>query len=98
MKMRISVLPKTSLGRWSLWLFLACVLLFVIFIALGAYVNIPTELGGVALLPGVSSFVTALIGIIKNRERSILIFLVLIVELLFLAIGVGELAQELLAS
>jgi hypothetical protein len=92
MNVRISILPKTSLGRWSVWLVVACVLLFVLIVALGAFTGVDvTILGSVGILLGAGSFVTGLIGIIKNKERSILVFLAIIIEVLALIIILGEL-------
>ena len=95
--MRISILPKTSLGRWSVGLAAAFILLSILFAVL-------TGLGGVGPGPvapiviatvifgisGIAAFVTGLISIIKSRERSILVFLAVIVGLLVLIFCLGE--------
>ncbi len=95
--MRITILPKTSLGWWSVWLLLACVLLFVIIVVLGAFTGVADSplvadiSGPIGLLLGAGSFTLGLLSIIKSKERSILVFLALIIEVLFLVIIVGEL-------
>ena len=88
--MRIIILPKTPLGRWSVWLLLACVLLFVILVVLGAFTGVADSplvadiFGPVGLLLGAGSFIVGLLSIIKSKERSILVFLVVIVVFLVL--------------
>jgi hypothetical protein len=88
--MRISVLPKTSFGRWSVGLVAACILLLVLLWLLGAFLGVYAGEGGrfqlVALIlgvaigvSGVGSFVAGLISIIRSKERSILVFLVVII-------------------
>ena len=90
--MRISVLPKSLLGRWAVWLVVACVLLFVLIVALGAFTGVDVNiLGSVGILLGASSFVTGLVSIIKSKERSILVFLAIIIEVLALIVILGEL-------
>ena len=85
--MRISILPKTSLGRWSVGLGAAFILVFVlsgVLTALGGVGVGPAPVGpiagvafGVAFgVSGIAALVTGLISIIKSKERSILVFLV----------------------
>jgi len=90
--MRISILPKSTLGRWSVCLAIAFVLFFVL-------AGVLSDLAGIALLgPGFNpvlaviltivfvgisgaAFVTGLISVIKNRERSVLVFVSMVVSL-----------------
>lgn len=95
--MRISILPKTSLGRWSVGLAAAFILLSILFAVL-------TGLGGVGPGPvapiviatvifgisGIAAFVTGLISIVKSKERSILVFLAAVVGLFCLVFFLGE--------
>jgi hypothetical protein len=92
MNTRISVLPKTSLGRWSVGLAAAIILLLVLGIVLGGLGVLPVVPSGsvglrtVFTTVGISvigSFVTGLISIIKSKERSILAFLAVVVMGLF---------------
>ena len=87
--MRISILPKTSLGRWSVGLVVPCILWPIIHSQAG--IEILSVLDPVALLTtvclgilGIGSLVTGLISIIKRKERSILVFLAVIVALFIL--------------
>jgi hypothetical protein len=80
MNVRISILPKTSLGRWSVGLVVTFILFFVLAeVILGPGPNynmaLAVALSIVAAGIGVAIFVTGLISIIKSKERSILVFL-----------------------
>jgi hypothetical protein len=87
--MRITILPKTSLGRWSVSLAAGFILVVVLTILLGPKTCNVLEFGGgsielrimfVALcISGIGTLVTGLISIIKSKERSILAFLALVV-------------------
>jgi len=81
--MRISVLPKTSLGRWSVGLCVAWILFFALsevltgFEALGPGFNLALAVSLTIVLVGISgaAFVTGLISMTKSQERSVLVFL-----------------------
>ena len=81
--MRISILPKTSLGWWSVGLTIAFILFYVLaevlygFEVLGPELNpaLGNALGIVGAGISGAAFVTSLISLIKSRERSILVFL-----------------------
>jgi hypothetical protein len=99
MNMRINILPKTSLGRWSVWLAVAWILFFVLsmFAAESGLVKLPLSgraldfaMLGVTGGISVASFITGLISIIKSGERSILVFLALVVALLIVAMAILE--------
>jgi hypothetical protein len=104
MKMKITILPKTPLGRWSIWLAVAWILFFVLsmFLAESGLVKLPLSdraldlaMLGVTGGIGIASFITGLISIIKNKERSILVFLALIVALLIIVMAILEIAGGL---
>ena len=93
--MRVTILPKTLLGKWSVGLAVAFILLIILS-------GVLTGLGGVGPGPvgpivgvafgisGIAAFVTGLISIIKSKERSILVFLVVVVGVLALLFLLGE--------
>ncbi len=85
--MNRNLFPTTNIGKWAGWLMAAAFLLFIVFIIVVAtgfrggetwdffadfWPTLPMLLAGVAAL---SSLVTGLIGIIKSKERSLLVFL-----------------------
>jgi hypothetical protein len=93
-------LPKTPLGKWSVWLIAAFVLLLVAFQLLvvtgqrggetfldNLLLTIPIFLAGIC---GISSLITGLIGIIKSKERSFLVFLATIIGLFVSVFVIGE--------
>jgi len=82
--MRISLKPKTTMGKWSTGLIIAFFLFVAVCLILGALgqgggdtffsnltLGIPGLLVGVS---AVSAFLTGIISIIKSRERSVLVF------------------------
>ena len=94
--MRITILPKTSLGRWSIGLGVAWILFFVLSeVVLGSGPNYSMALAialtivdtGIA----VAAFMTGLISIIKSKERSALVFLTTAIGLYGLIGGIGSL-------
>jgi hypothetical protein len=72
---RISILPKTSLGRWSIGLAIAFILFWLLIEAPSDF-NKPFTVGDTIGYVGISgaAFVTGLISVLKNRERSVLVF------------------------
>jgi hypothetical protein len=95
---RISILPKTSLGRWSVGLAAAFILLVVLLAVLTLLGGLqPGRVRLVALIvaaafgiSGIGSFVTGLISMIKSKERSVLVFLAVVVGLFALIVLLGE--------
>jgi len=93
--MRISILPKSSLGRWSVGLAAAFILLFVLSLVLTGLGGVgPGPVGpiiGIAFgISGIAALVTGLISMIKSQERSILVFLAVVVGLFVLTFLLGE--------
>ena len=95
--MRISILPKSSLGRWSVGLAAAFILLFVLFWILIAPARRgvgPAPFAPMAIvaagISGIAAFVIGLISMIRSKERSILVFLAVVVGLFVLIFLLGE--------
>lgn len=98
--MRISLKPKSTMGKWSTGLIIAFLLFLAVFLILVASgqrggdtffsnlaLTIPMLLAGVS---GVSALVTGIIGIVKSRERSVLVFLATAIGLFVLVFSLGE--------
>ena len=98
--MKIYFAPKTTLGKWSVSLIIAFMVLLGVFQLLVAsgqrggetffsnlILTIPMLTAGVS---GISAFVTGLIGIIKSRERSVIVYLAALIGLFVLLFGIGE--------
>jgi cytochrome bd-type quinol oxidase subunit 2 len=99
--MKIRFIPRTRLGKWSIWLIIAVIVLFIIFQLLVASgqrggatffsniaLSVPMLIAG---LSGISAFFTGIIGIIKSKERSILTFIATIIGFFILFFVLGEL-------
>jgi len=98
--MKIHLIPKTLLGKWSTGLAIASIVLFIsiqFFVASGLrdsytfisglLLTIPVFLAGIS---GISAFFIGISGIIKNKERPILVFLSTIIGSFVLLFLLGE--------
>ena len=89
--MHIGILPKTILGKWSANLAIAFIIALVVFIVL---VEVPTDFNGpsagfnpvvliiletVAVGISVAAVITGLISMIRDKERSVLVILGVII-------------------
>ncbi|MBM3156046.1 MAG: hypothetical protein FJ004_02020 [Chloroflexi bacterium] len=95
----VTLLPKTSPGRWSLGLVIAFILLFIVAVVPlgerwgstenGELINPVLTVVLAILLVGtaVSALVTGFIGVIKHKERSILVLLGMLVAFWFGIVG-----------
>lgn len=93
--MRISILQKAILGRWSVGLGIAFILLQVLSGILTGVGGVgPGLIGpmiGVAFgVSGIAALVTGLISVIRSKERSILVFLAILAGLFCLIFILGE--------
>ena len=87
--MRTTILPKTPLGRWSVGSVIAIIVLFI-FVPEAANRSLEVAASsGFACLAG-AAVVTGLISIIKNKERSFLVFLTTAIGLFALIVAVGQ--------
>jgi len=90
--MEVTILPKTPLGKWSIGLVIACILFFAL-----CQVLIPFEPSDPRFNPVLAlaveiinaviagaAFVTGLISMIKNKERSVFVFVSTAIGLWFL--------------
>ena len=104
--MNITLLPKTTLGKWSTGLIIAAFLMLVVFIievVLESRGRVTFDWNGIwpaipiilAVVFAISSMVIGSIGIVKRKERSILVFVATalgaLVVVLVLIIVIGEL-------
>lgn len=101
MKIKDLFIPKSKLGRYSIF----AILLFVLFFILGRSITvvkgpfespsffndpIPAVLTIIAGLWGVFAFFSGLIALIKNRERAIPVFISTLIGLFILIFWLGE--------
>jgi hypothetical protein len=94
--MKITLLPQTHPGKWSVSLmvaFLICLSLLSLFAILGQtfhenpWLTIPVFAAYGASIP---SFITGLVGIATKRERAFLVYLAVGVGLLFIIFEAGD--------
>jgi cytochrome bd-type quinol oxidase subunit 2 len=100
--MKRLLLPQTILGKWSIGLIIACLLVFIL-----AQILVSTGTGHrgggtfssnlihmipmiLAAICGTAAFFTGIIGIIKSKERSITVFLATLLGLFVLIFWLGE--------
>lgn len=98
--MKVSILPRTMLGKWSIGLIGGLFLFFALLRVLVAFgqrggetffsnlaLAIPGLLAGTC---GIAAFFTGIIGIIFRKERAVLVFLAVIIGLFVLVFCLGE--------
>ncbi len=98
--MRVNYKPSTFLGNWSVRLIVFSLLFFIVFYSL----VVSGQRGGdtffsnlalaitmlIAAILAVSSFFTGIIGIIKNRERAIFVYISTVIGFFVLLFGLAE--------
>ena len=98
--MRLSFIPKTLLGRWSVGLIIAMPIFFCIGISFVSFYEsvsagktIPQDIvmrPGIALsmlagfISGIAAFLTGIVGIIRKKDYSVLILLSTVIGFLVL--------------
>ncbi len=93
-------MPKTLLGKWSLGLIIVFFVFFNLFQLLVAsgqrggdtffsnpMLTFPILIAGIS---GISAFFTGIIGIIKKKERSAIVFITALMGLFILVFCLGE--------
>lgn len=99
--MRISLKPKTTMGKWSVRLIVASFLLFVAFnlllVTTGQRAGETFSFFSVFTVPillawtsGVAAFVTGLIGVLRSKDWAILVDFAIALGLYVLVFGLGE--------
>jgi hypothetical protein len=98
--MKFTILPKTTPGKWSIGLIGGLVLFFALMWLLVAsgqrggetfFSNLALTVPALlAAISGIAAFFTGIISIIKSKERSVLVFLAVIIGLFVLIFCLGE--------
>lgn len=103
-----SIMPKTTLGKWSVWLIVAMLLMFFIggSLSRSLYDLVPAgnsileDFAGrpmlalsmlVGMLTGVAAFITGLLAVFRQKERSLLVYASSLIGAILLVMLVGEL-------
>ncbi len=80
---RMSFLPKSRLGWWSVLMLLACLVLFIVAeLVLGSLGNENRSVPAIALtavtgMAAAGALAAATISVVKNRKRSVVVFVVM---------------------
>ena len=94
--MKITIFPKSRLGKWSTGLnlvFLAVTVLLYIFAEKYNFVQSDafiTIFGGAALIMGVIAGGIGLVSVLKDKERSVFVFLAIVLALVVLGFILGD--------
>ena len=81
--MRVHFKPKTTLGKWSAWLIVA----YAVVLVAGALQDRNGLVGGMFAVPlGMAAFITGLISIVRSKERSIAVYLVVVFGFITIAL------------
>jgi hypothetical protein len=99
--MRIKFLPKSKLGKWSASLIISLIILLFVFFLLvwsgqrggetffsNLYLTIPMICAGIS---GIAAFITGIIGIIKEKDYSVILIVSTIIGFLVLLFILAEL-------
>jgi len=98
--MRVNYKPSTFLGNWSVRLIVFSLLFLIVFYSLVAsgqrggdtfFSNLALAITMlIAAILAVSSFFTGIIGIIRNRERAIFVYISTVIGFFVLLYGLAE--------
>ena len=84
--MRLNVLPKTTLGKWSVGL--SIVFIILIWMKMQYSIHVPTfAIAAVGLI----GFIMSIITIFRNKDRSIVVLLPILVGIIIVLWTTGEL-------
>ena len=85
--------PSTRLGWWAVWLMAACVAMYIgVIVVMALQLSLPPVFGILMMLCAISSGVVGIVALVKQHERSRLVWL----TILPLAWGVFMLLGEFL--
>ena len=94
--MQISLLPKSRLGTWSVGLsiffLVVCIFLYIfaeLLKVISSHVLI-TVVGATSVIAQIIAFSVGIITVIKNKERSSLVFLAILLGLVVLGFILGD--------
>jgi hypothetical protein len=94
--MKIYILPRNTLGKWSFGLAIAFVVLMAApwFLSqiISETIGVPFgfSFGMLSIISGIAALITGLISTFKYKERSLLVFLSILIGLFALVFIIGE--------
>ena len=99
--MKISFLPKSPLGKWTVGLNIFFLIAFIFLYIFAELLNlIPFEIvriiGATSVIVSIIAFFTGVIAVIKIKERSALVFLSIIIGLVVLSFVIVSIIEDML--
>ncbi|MCB2292384.1 hypothetical protein LGK95_02370 [Clostridium algoriphilum] len=94
--MKISFLPKSRLGNWAVGLSIFFLLVAIFFYIFAERLHVITSdmlvtiFGATSIIASVIAFFIGVVAIIKNKERSVLVFLAIFIGFVVLAFIIGD--------
>ena len=81
---KVYFLPKTALGKWSIGLIVGSIVFVLLAVLIDTFFSnlantIPNTLMLLAGISGASAFFTGIIGIIKSKDRSVIVVIATII-------------------
>lgn len=98
--MKINFLPKSCLGTTSAALNIFSVSTFIIFYIFAELLKVITSdilvtiFGVAAVIASITAFFTGVTAVVKNKERSVLVFLSIIIGFVVIAFIIGDIFLE----
>lgn len=93
--MRIKFLPKSRLGKWAAILILYFILASIFFYVFAEILNVIPFIivkifGGAAVIASIVAFITGVTAVIKVKERSILVYLAVLIGFIVILFIFGD--------
>jgi len=93
--MKISFSPKSRLGKWTVGFNILCILAFIFICIFGGILKVVSDIiigifGAISVSVSIIALITGIIAVIKNRERSVLIFWTILIGLFVSVILIGD--------
>ena len=93
--MRIKFLPKSRLGKWAAILIMYFLLASIFFYVFAEILNVIPFIivkifGGTAVIASIVAFITGVTAVIKVKERSILVYLAVLIGFIVILFIFGD--------
>lgn len=93
--MKISFLPKSRLGKWTVGFNVFCILSAIFICIFAGILHVLSDMttgvfGAAFVIVSLIAFITGIIAVIKNKDRSVLIFWTILIGLFVLTVIIGD--------
>jgi hypothetical protein len=96
--MKITFLPKTRLGKWTVGMNIFTIATFIFFYIFAELLKVITSdliisiFGATAVVAAIIAFFTGGVAVIKKKDQSVLIFLAILTGFVVLAFMIGDMS------